>query len=189
MKAKNILCFGEVLWDKLPSGTYPGGALLNVAINLKKQGQNPWLVSKTGNDIEGRKLLRYLTSAGLNTDLVGKDTKLPTSEVLVHLDENKNASYDICEPVAWDNILPNREIEKAAVSADLIIFGSLASRNETTRKTLFRLLEKSKATRLLDVNLRPPYNKPEFVCENTVALFCITNRQKSRALGNIFQEN
>jgi hypothetical protein len=30
-----ILCFGEVLWDNLPSGAVPGGAPMNVALHLK----------------------------------------------------------------------------------------------------------------------------------------------------------
>ncbi len=37
----SIICFGEVLWDMLPTGAKPGGAPLNVAVHLKKQGQNP----------------------------------------------------------------------------------------------------------------------------------------------------
>jgi hypothetical protein len=36
-KYAHILCFGEVLWDMLPSGAKPGGAPLNVAIHLKRQ--------------------------------------------------------------------------------------------------------------------------------------------------------
>jgi fructokinase len=52
-KYDNILCFGEILWDMLPTGAQPGGAPVNVAIHLKKQGQNPVIVSKTGNDKEG----------------------------------------------------------------------------------------------------------------------------------------
>ncbi len=38
-------------------------------------------------------------------------------------------------------------------------YGTLASRNKTTRETLFHLLDNSPALRLLDVNLRPPYHQ------------------------------
>ena len=162
-KISNILCFGEVLWDMLPSGAKPGGATLNVAIHLKKQGQNPILVSRIGNDKDGKSLKNYLIKSGLDTQFVQMDEKLNTSKVLVHLDEQKNATYEICEPVAWDNIQLNKEIEEVASNSGLIIYGSLASRNQTSRETLFSLLKSSKATRLLDVNLRPPYDKPEVV--------------------------
>lgn len=161
----NILCFGEVLWDMLPSGAKPGGALLNVAIHLKRQGKNTSLISKIGDDKDGKNLLDYLSESGINTDTIQKDNKLPTSKVLVHLDDNKNATYEICEPVAWDNITITPQIEKLAAEADLLIYGSLASRNKTTRATLFHIIKKTKATRLVDVNLRAPYDNREWIEE------------------------
>lgn len=164
-KLKNIICFGEVLWDMLPSGAKPGGAPLNVAIHFKKQGINPTLISKIGDDKNGDNLIKFLKESGLKTDLIQKDYKLPTSEVLVHLDENKNATYEICEPVAWDNILFNHEILNLARNADLVIYGSLASRNKTTRDTLLRILEEHSATRLVDINLRSPYDNREWIEE------------------------
>ncbi len=152
-KNQNIICFGEVLWDMLPTGSKPGGAPLNVAIHLKKQGQEPLLVSKVGNDADGEKLLQFLTESEINTRFIQKDDRLPTSKVVVHLDENKNASYEICEPVAWDNILFQPEIEKMTQKADLLIFGSLASRNETTLNTLLQIFEKTEAGRSLTKQL------------------------------------
>lgn len=162
---KNIICFGEVLWDMLPSGAKPGGAPLNVAIHLNKQGLNPLLISKIGNDKEGEELNTFLHDSGINTDLIQIDKQLPTSQVLVHLDKNKNATYEICEPVAWDNIEVTPEIDNALKSVDLIIYGSLASRNKTTRETLLYLLKNSNATRLVDINLRSPYDKREWIEE------------------------
>ncbi len=164
-KYQNILCFGEILWDMLPSGAQPGGAPLNVAIHLIRQGQRPALISKIGNDTPGWNLIEFITSAGLERDLIQVDEGLPTSKVNVFLNEHKNASYEICEPVAWDNIHLNNDNLDTALKADLIIFGSLASRNKTTRKTLFQLLNSTNATKLLDVNLRSPYDKPEAINE------------------------
>ena len=164
-KYKNIVCFGEVLWDMLPTGAKPGGAPLNAAIHLEKQGVKPMLISKIGTDNNGKKLIDFLEKAELNTSTIQKDSELPTSEVLVHLDKNKNATYEICEPVAWDNITINPEIENTAKTADLIIYGSLASRNKTTRDTLFYILENSDATRLVDINLRAPYDNREWIEE------------------------
>jgi len=161
----NILCFGEVLWDMLPTGAKPGGAPLNVAIHLIRQGLTPKLVSKIGNDKLGLDLVRFLSETGLERNLIQIDESLPTSQVIIHLDEKKNATYEICEPVAWDNIYPNNENLEAAKKADLVIFGSLASRNNTTRETLFQLLDQTQATCLLDVNLRPPYDKSEVINE------------------------
>lgn len=157
-KTQNIICYGEVLWDMLPTGAKPGGAPLNVAIHLQKQGQRPVLISAIGNDEDGRSLLQFLNQSGLQTSFIQTDKQLPTSTVLVNLDENKNATYKICEPVAWDNIQYQPEFDQLANYTNIIIYGSLASRNETTLNTLLQLCEKSDAQRFMDVNLRPPYN-------------------------------
>lgn len=162
-KYNNIVCFGEVLWDMLPSGAKPGGAPLNVAIHLKNHKIQPILISKTGNGREGIELKNFLLQSGLSTDFIQTDASLPTSKVLVKLDENKNATYEIVQPVAWDNIKFSPDIRKLAKTADLIIFGSLASRSSKTRNTLFKFFENSAATRLLDVNLRPPHYNQEFI--------------------------
>lgn len=158
-----IICYGEVLWDMLPGGKKPGGAPMNVGIHLKKIGLQPTIVSRIGDDEQGTQLKKFLEQNEMDTRFIHTDEKLDTSEVLVHLDENRNATYEICKPVAWDNVCIDDDLIELSASADLIVFGSLAQRNKTTRETLLRLLENSKATRLLDVNLRPPFDTPEIV--------------------------
>ena len=164
MKIKNnqILCIGEILWDNLPSGAKPGGAPMNVALHLSRVGQNVAVASKVGNDEQGKKLLNFFRSSGLNTDLVMIDEKLPTSEVLVHLDANNNATYEICEPVAWDNLTLTKALSNKAKESGLIIYGTLASRNTVSRNTTLELLEND-AVKLIDVNLRKPYDTREIV--------------------------
>jgi len=164
MKIKNnqILCIGEILWDNLPSGAKPGGAPMNVALHLNRIGQKVSISSKVGNDEQGKKLLAFLEDSGLRTDLIQIDETLPTSEVLVHLDENNNATYEICEPVAWDNLVLTDSLISQAKSSGLIIYGTLASRNPETRKTILRLLEND-VVKLIDVNLRQPYDTREIV--------------------------
>ena len=157
---KEILCFGEVLWDRLPSGAKPGGAPMNVALHLNAIGLDAAIASSVGDDEAGQQLIDFLRNAKVDTSLVQTDKKLPTSEVLVHLDKNNNASYEICEPVAWDNIQLNDDLSKKAKNSGLIIYGSLASRNKTTRETLLNLLDND-ALKLIDVNLRQPYDKQE----------------------------
>lgn len=157
---KEILCFGEVLWDRLPSGAKPGGAPMNVALHLNAIGLDAAIASSVGNDEAGQQLIDFLQNAKVDTSLVQTDNKLPTSEVLVHLDKNNNASYEICEPVAWDNIQLNDDLAEKAKNSGLIIYGSLASRNKTTRETLLNLLD-NEALKLIDVNLRQPYDKQE----------------------------
>jgi fructokinase len=163
LNTETIVCFGEVLWDMLPSGAKPGGAPLNVAIHLKRQGLKLFIVSSVGNDENGHKLRVFLQNSGMNLEFLQTHETLPTSQVLVHLDSEKNATYEICEPVAWDNIKFTKALESLASKTGLVVFGTLAMRNETTRKTLLKFLEHSPAKRFLDVNLRPPFDKEEVV--------------------------
>lgn len=135
---------------------------MNVALHLNNIGQNVAIASKIGNDDRGQKLVDFLQSSGLNTDLIQVDKDLPTSEVLVHLDQNNNATYEICEPVAWDNLTLTDSLVKKAKESGLIIYGTLASRNPESRNTILSLLE-NEIVKLIDVNLRIPFHTREIV--------------------------
>lgn len=158
MDNKNIqiLCFGETLWDHLPTGSQAGGAPMNVAIHLHKLGVNVDLVSRVGNDELGKQLINFLKSSGLLIDFIQIDEKMQTSEVLVHLDKNKNASYNIIKPVAWDNIEINNSLHHLASEVSCIVYGSLAARSKKSFLTLQQIIN-SKALKVMDVNLRPPH--------------------------------
>ena len=160
LKNNNILCFGEILWDRLPGGSTPGGAPMNVALHLKRFGLSPWFASRVGDDEAGRQLIGFLKANHIKTGLVQRGKTLPTSEVIVSLDKSGNATYRICAPVAWDNISMTRKLAERASDAGILVFGTLAARNEITRQTLLNLLNTS-AYRILDINLRPPYDKQE----------------------------
>ncbi len=157
-----ILCFGEVLWDQLPSGAKPGGAPLNVAIHLQRFNMQAVLASKVGNDAEGRRLKEFMVQSALTDAFIQTDDELPTSQVLVHLDKNHQARYEICEPVAWDRMEPLSQLLTEAASCGIIVFGSLASRNPKTRNTLLEILN-GPQLKVLDINLRPPYHERKIV--------------------------
>ena len=153
---KKILCFGEVLWDTFAEGKKPGGAPMNVAMHLIQQGIDAVMASRVGPDASGGELVSYLKTIGLYSDLIQHDQTLPTCIVTVDLDEQNQATYTIPQPVSWDNIQPEESLIDQAEKADIIVFGSLASRNITTRETLIRIL-KSKALKVFDVNIRAPH--------------------------------
>ena len=162
---KKILCFGEVLWDTFAEGKKPGGAPMNVAMHLIQQGIDAVMASRVGPDASGGELVSYLKTIGLYSDLIQYDKTLPTCIVTVDLDEQNQATYTIPQPVSWDNIQPEESLIDQAEKADIIVFGSLASRNITTRETLIRIL-KSKALKVFDVNIRAPH----FEIENMKSL-------------------
>jgi len=149
------LCYGEILWDVLPDGPQPGGAPLNVAYHLNKMGLSTSIISKIGNDSNGERLVSLLNTWGINLQFLQVDTVYPTSEVLAKMNGNE-VTYEIVFPVAWDFITRNSKIQSSIGSSTYLVYGSLASRNDTSRNTLFKLLE-TDAIKVFDINLRPPF--------------------------------
>ena len=162
MNNKNIICFGEVLWDMLPTGKLSGGAPMNVAYHLNGLGLSANIISRVGNDALGLELKAFLSEKGISTDFVQMDNVLATGVVDVTLDEKGSPTYKIVQPVAWDNISLSNDIKVAVSEADALVFGSLICRNEASKQTLFELLELSKCA-VFDVNLREPYYTKETI--------------------------
>ena len=68
-----------------------------------------------------------------------------------------NATYEIVQPVAWDEIIVSVEAVDAVAKAGAFIFGSLASRSPYNLEQLDRLLGVTGPLKFFDVNLRPPF--------------------------------
>lgn len=160
MKKTNIVCFGEMLWDMLPSGKLPGGAPMNVSIHLKNFSNNVALISKVGTDDLGEELLNFATAKDLDTSLVQVGETHLTGVVKVNLDDAQNVSYKITAPVAWDYINFDPIAEKAVANSEAFVFGSLAARSEQTFETLKAYLKVAKF-KALDINLRGPHYNAE----------------------------
>ncbi len=158
-----ILCFGEVLWDCLPTGRLPGGAPLNVAYHLARLGAEPRMISAVGADALGDEMLSYLVARGLNTEFIARHRRLPTGIVTVTLSAAGQPSYTIEEGVAWDDIGGTGEWRAAVPGAEAIVFGSLAARTAANRDTLDELLATPSVLRVMDVNLRAPFDDRESV--------------------------
>ncbi|TFF40834.1 carbohydrate kinase family protein [Mucilaginibacter psychrotolerans] len=154
---KQILCFGEVLWDAFGDVKKAGGAPMNVARHLVQQGNNVLFASSVGTDASGNELTTFLQENGLFSELIQRDEKLPTCEVTVQLDENNTATYIIPQPVSWDNIGFTEPLEAASKKVGAIVFGSLACREQASFETLLNVLDESDALKIFDVNLRPPH--------------------------------
>lgn len=158
--ANTVVCFGEVLWDLLPTGKVAGGAPMNVAFHLNNFGVRSTMISRIGKDDFGQELKTFLESKQINTTLIQLDDRTPTGTVNVTLDADGHPSYEIVQPVAWDFIASTRETEAAVQQADAFVFGSLAARNQISREALMSLLQTTSYA-VFDVNLRPPfYSRP-----------------------------
>ncbi len=159
-----VVSFGEILWDKLPSGKVPGGAPLNFAYRLNSFQNSVSIVSMVGDDALGKELIEFLKVSSLDTEHIQISNIYKTGEVNVSVDKNGIADYDILNPVAWDNILLNSKNIALIKNSSIFVFGSLICRNITSRKTLKELIKIS-PFKLFDINLRSPYYSMDLIEE------------------------
>ncbi len=151
-----VVCFGEVLWDILPTGELPGGAPMNVAYHLHKLGLQPALITRVGRDEKGAALEAIFKEQGVCTDYFQWDAAYETGKVYAQLKENNEVEYDIVKPSAWDFIEWNDDLQKLVARTQAFVFGSLAARSAVSAKTLHGLLESARL-KVLDINLRAPH--------------------------------
>ncbi|OWW25759.1 carbohydrate kinase [Zobellia sp. OII3] len=157
---KNIVCFGEVLWDVFPTHEKIGGAPLNVALRLQSLGNQVSIISRIGEDEKGKEIEKSIIEKGINAENLQVDQELNTGIVQVSLSQNGSASYEITFPRAWDNIKIDDKAIKATQGADAFIYGSLVARDKRSKHTLYELLKLAKY-KIFDVNLRAPYYNME----------------------------
>lgn len=153
---KKLVCFGEILWDLLPSGALPGGAPMNVAYHLHKLKHDVSLITTIGADHHGTALVDLLSQWGIDTAYCSTSKWYPTGIVHAQSNEHFEMTYDIVYPSAWDFITWDDRYTSLMQEADYLVFGSLACRNYTSGNTLFKLLELAK-NKVLDINIRPPH--------------------------------
>jgi fructokinase len=163
LAANAIVCFGEVLWDVLPRGLFPGGAPMNVAYHLKQLGVQPIPITSVGRDQLGEELLRRLNAWGVDTSGVSVLPTKPTGLARVEIIDG-SPRFEIVEDVAWDWITLQPVVLECARDSAAVVFGSLAQRSENNRQALADLLGHcSSAFKVFDVNLRAPYDSVERV--------------------------
>ena len=166
MENRIIVGLGEALWDCLPEGRKIGGAPANFAYHASQFGYEAHAVSAVGNDALGDETIEALKTNGLKLCMPRVD--FPTGQVLVSLDEDGVASYDIKEGSAWDNIPFTPEMEQLAGRCSAVCFGSLAQRNEVSRNAIYRFLNATPkdCMRIFDINLRQNFYSKEVIQES-----------------------
>lgn len=158
----SVFCFGEILVDCLGSERLPGGAPANVACHVAALGERTALVSRVGDDEDGRRLKDWLKERGVGAELVQTDESRFTGTVEVR----EGPRYEIAEFAAWDFLEPTDANRLAATNADAVVFGTLAQRQPVSRGTIRTLVAAARAAgvpALCDLNLRPPFYDEEAV--------------------------
>lgn len=160
-----VVAIGEILWDIFPDDKRIGGAPANFAYYAHKLGERVALISRVGQDSLGRQAMSACHSAGLIADFIQKDLIHPTGKVRVDLDKRGVPRFEIEPNSAWDFLEENETVISLTKVARAVCFGTLAQRNENSRKTIQNLLDMvgPGCLRVLDLNLRPPFYDREVI--------------------------
>jgi len=121
-----VIIWGEVLWDLFPDGAQLGGAPSNVAWHLGMAGGWARLVSRVGDDDEGRRAIARLGEV-CDTSLVQIDPDRATGVVEVTVDAGE-ARYKLVPDRAWERIACTDDVIGALGEASVLIYGTLAQR-------------------------------------------------------------
>jgi fructokinase len=150
-----VLSFGEILFDIIEGKHYLGGAPLNFAGHMAQLGAETFIYSAVGHDELGKQALKEIAALGVKTNLIQVKEKLPTGTVPVVF-RNGQPDYTILENVAYDDVVyPEGDQSQAKAPFDILYFGSLIQRNQVSRETLRKLVERKTFKHIFyDVNLR-----------------------------------
>ncbi len=164
---------GEVLWDIVGEQETLGGAPVNFAFNAAQLGASAYAISAVGDDGRGNRAIKLLQNKSINVDYIQK-TRQETGYVLAHTDDKGVASYRFPDDVAWDNLRLNPAVCQLIDKVNVICFGSLAQRSQTTRDTIYRYLtlasdeqekkrESIKTLKVFDLNIRQNFYSREII--------------------------
>lgn len=147
-----IICWGEVLWDRFPDGDRLGGAVANVAWHLAMLGAPVALVTRVGDDEDGREAIRRLAARGVDTSLVQVDATRATGEVRVEVARGE-PRYTLVPDRAWERIEATSEALAAIERAPAFVYGTLAQR--AGLDAWRAAVTAARGLKVCDPNLRP----------------------------------
>ncbi len=167
---QQIVGLGEILWDVFPDGPRFGGAPANAACSAAElAGENARvvMVSGVGEDPLGEEALAALYAHGVDVRGVQRN-RWSTGRVDVTLDAAGMASYHFAEDSAWDHLAWSEESAQLAAETSAVCFGTLGQRHEEARRFIRAFVKAvpDSALRVLDVNLRPPYDDDRVILES-----------------------
>jgi fructokinase len=152
------------LWDRYPpapglaateSGDQLGGAPANVAWHLGQAGGWAQLVTRVGDDADGRRAIAQLEGL-VDTSLIQVDPDRATGEVTIQV-ERGEPRYTLHAGRAWERIACTGAVEAAIREAGVFVYGTLSQRTAEGFAQWQRAIEAARirALKVYDANLRP----------------------------------
>jgi len=149
-----IVAFGEILFDIYANSKSLGGAPLNFIYHINKLTGSGRIISRVGKDSLGREAIDFLNSEGILTNMIQIDEDHQTGTAVISLNEKGEPTFNIEEQRAYDFINMSDDTRtKIGESAKCIYFGTLAQRNDVSRKTLQSFFNKN-IKYFYDINIR-----------------------------------
>ena len=150
-----MLVIGEALVDRFAERSVVGGAPFNVARSLAAFGVPTTLLTRIGSDDDdGALVLGSALRFGLDDRAIQRDGRHATGAVTV-TERNGGHRFRIHADAAWDHLsLDEARHALRRAAPQIIYFGTLAQRHQTSACTIRALLDEASALRFLDLNLR-----------------------------------
>ena len=112
-----VLVWGELLWDRFPDGARLGGAPANVAWHLAQLGTRVALVTRVGDDDDGRAAIAAMAARGVDVSLVQVDRERATGEVEVTVAADTGEQrYRLVPGRAWVRIVSSVRLMPSRLS-------------------------------------------------------------------------
>jgi len=158
MSTDAVVIWGELLWDRFPperGGAQLGGAPANVAWHLAQAGGWAQLVTRVGDDDDGRRAVALLDEL-VDTSLIQVDPERATGEVTVEL-EGSEPRYTLHAGRAWERIACTAAVIEAIRDAGVFVYGTLSQRTADGLAEWRRAVAAAqvRALKVYDANLRP----------------------------------
>ena len=160
---RKVIGIGETVLDIIfkddePVSAVPGGSVFNALISLGRAGVKAALISETGNDHIGKKIIRFMESNGIDSSNVNVYAESTSPLSLAFLNEKNDAEYIFYKDHPHDQldfIYPDIQPD------DIVMFGSFYAINPVIRPQVAGLLEYAKnhgAILYYDVNFRASHS-------------------------------
>jgi fructokinase len=160
MSTDAVVIWGELLWDRYPSQAAPGdgdrlgGAPANVAWHLGQAGGWARLVTRVGDDDDGRRAIAQLDGV-VDTSLIQVDPERATGEVTIAIDRGE-PRYTLHAGRAWERIACSDAVHAAIADAGVFVYGTLSQRTAEGHAEWQRAIDAAvRAVKVYDANLRP----------------------------------
>jgi len=158
-----LISIGEALIDQVKQGVkligkFTGGAPTNVAAMVANLGQSSVLLTKIGDDDEGKMILETLRQLGVDTNHIKVTDAHDTTVAKVQVDKKGQRTFTFDRRNAADLFLTKEDIDPSLFEAgDILHFGSVNLVPSLSRKAHEFAIDLAKKNNLIlsfDPNLR-----------------------------------